>query len=98
MAGKIFHGNLQRNSEIARLKLPGGNDGDGFRDQPRNSEPPLHEPFARVQLLLGRGQKPLGPTNECSDRAGAGEPFAFAGIQYRAMATQMSVPAIYGGP
>ncbi len=62
---------------------------DGFDDTLTFDPTGGGEPFARVQLVLGRGQKAIVPTAERFYRAGAGEPFAFPDIYTASFATNM---------
>ncbi len=62
---------------------------DGFDDTLTFDPAGGGEPFARVQLVLGRGQKAMVPTAERFYRAGAGEPFAFPDIYTASFATNM---------
>jgi hypothetical protein len=62
---------------------------DGFDDTLTFDPTGGGDPFARVQLVLGRGQKAIVPTAERFYRAGAGEPFAFPDIFTASFATNM---------
>jgi hypothetical protein len=62
---------------------------DGFDDTLTFDPTGGGDPFARVQLVLGRGQKAIVPIAERFYRAGAGEPFAFPDIYTASFATNM---------
>lgn len=62
---------------------------DGFDDTLVFDPTGGGEPFARVQLVLGRGQKAIVPTAERYFRGGAPEPFAFPDLYTAGFATNM---------
>ncbi len=63
--------------------------GDGFDDTLTFDPTGGGDPFARVQLGLGRGQKAVVPMAERYFRAGAGEPLAFPDLFTASFATNM---------
>lgn len=70
-------------------KRPSDINSDGFDDTLTFDPTGGGDPIARVQLVLGRGQKPIVLTAERYFRAGAGEPFAFPDIFTASFATNM---------